>query len=133
MTLLSAILLVAQMAGPPAPEIPEKAEARTVRIGADGPEFDACGALGRIAGADTVQIVHAGPDDRADKVSQLDRRSFVWLCEAEGEWQGIVYPEGDFQDIADCRVSGPVAEPQGYEGPCRSGWVRARNIELLAG
>lgn len=133
MILVSAILLVAQMAGPPAPQVAETAAARDVRIGADGPEFDACGGLGRITGPDRVQIVRSAPDDRAGEVSQLDRRSFVWLCEAEGEWQGIVYPEGDYQDIADCRVSGPVAEPQGYEGPCRSGWVRARNIELLAG
>ena len=133
MTVLSAILLAAQMAGPPTPDMAERAAARTVLIGLDGPETDACSGLGRIAGADSVQIVRAGPDDRAAQVSELDRRSFVWLCEAAGEWQGIVYPEGEFQDIADCRVGSPVAEPRSYDGPCRSGWVRARNIELMAG
>lgn len=130
---LSAILLAAQMAGPPAPDMAETAAARAVLIGLDGPEFDACSSLGRISGAEPVQVVRDGPDDRAGPVSQLDRRSFVWLCEAAGEWQGIVYPEGEFQDIADCRVGSPVTEPRSYEGPCRAGWVRARNIELMAG
>ena len=133
MSIASAILLLAQVAGPPAPEVAATAEARAVRIGADGPELDACGGVGRIGGPDELLVVRSGPDDRAAEADRLERRSFVWLCDSTGEWQGIVYPSGEFQDIADCRVSGPVAQVQAYDGPCRSGWVRARNIELLTG
>ena len=37
------------------------------------------------------------------------------------------------QELGDCRVSRPVAEPVAYEGPCGWGWVKASSIELLAG
>ncbi|MCP5396779.1 MAG: hypothetical protein H6918_08610 [Sphingomonadaceae bacterium] len=122
------------MTGPPAPEIVQIAPSRAVMIGQDGPEFDACGGLGRIiSGAEDRLPVLSGPDQSAMVSGSLGRSTHVWLCEAEGEWQGIVYPSGEFQDVGDCRVSSPVAEPRAYDGPCQSGWVRARNIELLAG
>ncbi|MCB2089791.1 MAG: hypothetical protein KDD98_13330 [Sphingomonadaceae bacterium] len=122
------------VAGPPGPEIVEIAPKRAVTVGLDGPDMDACGGLGRIiSGADEHLPILSGPDQSAMVSGSLERRAFVWLCEAEGEWQGVVYPTGEYQDISDCRVSSPVAEPRTYDGPCQSGWVRARNIELLAG
>lgn len=128
----AALLLLAQF-GPPAPAAAATVPDHLPEIGVMGPEFDACGGVGRVSGADEVQIVRGAPSEQGSEVDRLDRRTLVWLCEADGEWQGIVYPSGQFQDIADCRVGSPVAEPREYDGPCKAGWLLARNLELLAG
>lgn len=102
-------------------------------VGADGPQSDACGGIGRVATLAPEVVVRARPDDDAGKKERLAPDTLVWLCENGGEWQGIVYPTGEFQDLGDCRVSSPVAEPEPYSGPCRSGWVPARELRLVAG
>jgi hypothetical protein len=108
-----------------------------VQVGHDGPAMDACGGVGRVIALDRDEMdalaVHTGPDDRNAHETALDEGTLVWLCEARGDWQGIVYPEGQYQDLGDCRVSSPVAQRQAYAGPCRSGWVLARYVQLVAG
>ena len=126
-------LALSPAAGPPAPEAETFAEPRAPMIGLDGPEFDACGGLGRIGGAYRKQAIRNAPSEKAKTSETLEKSTMVWLCEAEGDWQGIVYASGEFQDTGDCRVSSPVAEPRPYDGPCRMGWVLAKDVEFLAG
>jgi len=106
-------------------------------IGQDGPELDACGGIGSVSGRDSrgreTLAVLERPDEYARKKEDLPPRTLVWLCDAKGEWQGIVYPSGNFQELSDCRVSSPVAQPQAYGGPCKAGWVEARRLQLVAG
>lgn len=107
-------------------------------IGSDGPQLDACGGVGRVATLDTHLPVRERPDQYAQEKDRLPPATLVWLCDKnDGEngedWQGIVYPTGEHQDLGDCRVSSPVAAPEPYKGPCRSGWVLARNLRLVAG
>lgn len=95
--------------------------------------MDACGGVGLVGGYPDGALLRDGPSDDAREGEMLEPRSLVWLCDAQGEWQGIVYASGEFQDLSDCRVSGPVAEPEPYDGPCKHGWLRARQIQLVAG
>lgn len=112
-------------------------DAQAVMIGLDGSDMDACGGLGRTMAedfiGDSTLAVRSAPDENGEEVGSLPERSLVWLCEGAGPWQGIVYSDGEFQELGDCRVSAPVAEPQAYDGPCVSGWVPATSILLTAG
>ncbi len=109
---------------------PGAAAERVPIIGNDGPDMDACAGIARIFTMEELLSVYEEPDQYARKKGGLPTSTLVWLCEAEDEWQGIVYPTGEFQDLGDCRVSTPVAQPRAYEGPCEHGWVMASNLNL---
>ena len=107
-------------------------------IGSEGPTEDACIGVGTIFTLDEHLVVRERPDEYARQKDKLARATLVWICEkgaAESgeEWQGIVYPSGDIQKLGDCRVSRQVAAPEPYAGPCRYGWVAARNLRLVTG
>ena len=92
--------------------------------------LDACGASGRVIGS-SMQPVFAAPRPDAAQSDRLPAGRWVWLCDAvEDRWHGIVYPADPDQDGG---VSVPVARHQPYAGPCRSGWVRATDVALMAG
>ena len=133
MNIFLPLLLAAQTIGPPAPEAVPESEVRVPMIGLEGSAADACGGIARIATYEDEEVVRERPDDEARETDALPHRALVWLCEAEGEWQGIVYPSGDFQELGDCRVSRPIAESRPYDGPCRHGWVIADNLQLVTG
>ena len=132
MSLLPAILLTFQTIGPPAPEVAPESEARVPMIGLEGPATDACAGIARIATYEEDAPVRERPEAEALETDNLAHRTLVWLCEAEGAWQGIVYPSGEFQQLGDCRVSRPIAESRPYDGPCSHGWVLADNLHLVA-
>ncbi len=111
-------------------------------IGSEGPTEDACIGVGTIRTLDPDLPVRERPERYARQKDKLAPATLVWICEkcegvgidGEGEdWQGIVYPTGEFQELGDCRVSSPVVSPRPYDGPCRSGWVRASDIRLVTG
>lgn len=110
---------------------------RPVLVGRDGPELDACASVGRVTRPDPEKdsylSVYARPDDNGGEADRVAGGNLVWLCDSDGDWQGIVYPSGPWQDLGDCRVSSPQHAPGPYAGPCRQGWVQARNLELVAG
>ncbi len=113
--------------------LPAASEDRIPVVGGDGPESDACGGIGSVATYEDLLAVHSEPDEYSRQKAELPPRTLVWLCEGMEEWQGIVYPTGEFQDLGDCRVSSPVSEPRDYNGPCEHGWVLARSLQLVAG
>lgn len=106
-------------------------------VGRDGPDMDACGGVGRVSRVnptrDGLLPVFPQPSDQGRAKDRLVPDTLVWLCDAQGDWQGIVYAGDRFQELGDCRVSSPVAEPKPYDGPCRSGWVPARFLYVVAG
>lgn len=122
--------------GPPAP-VDNQYEGRAPIVGLEGPSSDACPGIGRISGFEARKgdfiRVRIDADEYAPTKDKIDLSTLVWLCEADKDWQGIVYPIGENQDLGDCRVSSalPVAEP--YDGPCQFGWVPAKYIDLVAG
>lgn len=109
---------------------------RVPQVGRDGPELDACGGVARVSRVnptgDGLLPVFPQPDDRVRPKDRLVPDTLVWLCDAQDAWQGIVYASGPFQELGDCRVSSPVAQPQAYSGPCRSGWVPAKFLFVVA-
>lgn len=104
-------------------------------IGRDGPEADGCGGIGQVSGLlprnAEFLVVRERPEDYGRKKGELLPRTLVWLCDARDDWQGIVYPTEENQELGDCRTSSPVAAPEPYSGPCASGWIPARHINLL--
>ncbi len=137
---LPGVLAALLLASPAQPQIMMDVAAPDVKIGKDGPEFDACGAIGVIiapeaasgSAPDTAEVFNSTQGWR----SRLDRLPVgreVWLCDTKAEWVGIVYPESAAGDLGDCGVASPVSVPQVYRGPCRSGWVLASRVQVVAG
>ena len=131
--LFAALALAHPLADGPATTVADRA----VMTGLDGADLDACGGVGRINAfglrEDEGRPLRAAPDGNAAKAGEVAGGALVWLCEGDGDWQGIVYPADDLQELGDCRVSSPLPAPEPYAGPCRSGWVEARHIQLIAG
>ena len=131
---LGLILLPFALAGSPALATEMQ---QVPQVGLEGPESDACVGVGRVSRANLSRDgrlpVYPMPTDESRAKDHLNSDTLVWLCEADGEWQGIVYASGDFQDLGDCRVSSPVTVPHAYAGPCKSGWVAAGSLHLVAG
>ncbi len=97
--------------------------------------MDACGGIGRVSsfdpGSDGSLPVRETPSPRGRQAGLLAPGTLVWLCDVEGDFQGIVYAEETYQDLGDCRVSRPIAQPEPYDGPCASGWVLAKRLQLV--
>ena len=132
--LLAAPLAVAALLGG-GPALAADGE-QVPQVGRDGPDMDACGGVGRVSRVnptgDGLLPVFPLPSDQIRPKDRLVPDTLVWLCDAQGDWQGIVYASGQFQELGDCRVSSPVAAPQAYSGPCRSGWVPAKFLYVVA-
>lgn len=116
---------------------------RPVRIGEGGPRFDACQAVGRVAGLRSNQLdVHIAPFDSAKSKDGLSVGQLVYICtrSIDQQWFGIVYDNAtalaDGENAAprtDCGVSSPVRSKRNYDGPCKSGWVESTFVKLVAG
>jgi hypothetical protein len=127
----TALALLAGAAGAAGP-------ARPVVIGKAGNDLDACLSTGEVTGlnpaGDNFLAVRAAPAVGARMIGRLGPRHMVHMCDdtPDGQWLGIVYSD-DPRGETVCEVGSPVARPQPYRGPCRSGWVAARHILLVAG
>ena len=111
-------------------------EAVPVRVGEQGPSFDACAAAGttrRVAAGDSL-AVRAAPFETAAETGRVpsDARFFVCSRSHDQKWFGIVWDESGTL-APGCGVSGPVTPRQAYQGPCRSGWVSSAFVKLISG
>ena len=106
----------------------QPAAARAVRVGNDGRQADACGALA----SPTAAPMNVHWTNRASSPVKAAVTGDVWVCETDGDWNGIVFPAAG-QSTDDCAVASPVASPREYQGPCRWGWVPTRAISVTAG
>ncbi|HSG33119.1 MAG TPA: hypothetical protein VLA37_01185, partial [Sphingomonadaceae bacterium] len=110
---------------------------RVPRIGLDGPELDACSSIGKVFNlyetGRPYLSVRSIPGNGSREKARLYPGVLVWMCESDGDWQGIVFASGNYQDLGDCRLGTPVAQPQAYDGPCLHGWVPGRYIDFVAG
>ncbi|RDV07264.1 integron [Sphingorhabdus pulchriflava] len=102
---------------------------------------DSCTSTGTIRtlrkNGDGFVSVRAAPDVAARELDRLKPGRPLWLCRDthRGDWVGIVYPVESEDDLmSECGVSDNAHDlPVPYSGPCRSGWVARRFIELSAG
>jgi hypothetical protein len=123
--------------------------AKPIRIGLSGPDLDACPAVGRVTGTnprgDHFLSVRRGPSVKATVRARLKPDASLIVCDAtpDRKWLGVIYTDidvlggGDVDSPAggdvDCGISSPIQRPRAYTGPCKSGWVSARFVEIIAG
>ena len=129
----TALAILTLLAAPAAAHAPD----RPVRVGLAGDDLDACLSDGMVANldprGDNFLAVRAAPGPRARMLARLGPQHPVQVCEeAPGGWLGIVYGPSA-TDRTDCGTGSPVPRPRAYRGPCRSGWVAARYISIVAG
>lgn len=113
----------------------------------DGKPIDQGGAWARIVGlkkgGDGFVSVRAAPSTRAAERDRLTADRLVYALGPERDWRrlgfvGVVYTEGgapeDFEERCGLAAPLPKAPPwtRVYDGPCRSGWIHARFVEVLA-
>jgi len=107
-----------------------QSQAQYVQVGGD--DMDACSSMGEVVGlkrnGDNFLAVRAGPGSTEAKLDEIHMGDAVFICDERNGWMGIVYGGG-----RGCGVSSPVVPRQTYMGPCRSGWVSARFVEVTAG
>ena len=128
---LAVVAIPFPLAGKPAalPNIP-------VTVGAKA-ELNACTSIGHGIAA---LIVRSAPSVSAHATVKLGRSHLVWICEQrdDAKWYGIVYgaagvSHGKNGVPPKCGVSTPITKPKTYRGPCKSGWVPADAVEMIAG
>lgn len=109
--------------------------AMPVIVGSDD-YLDACPSLGVVSGlkskGDGFLAVRSGASTKYALIDKLQNDQKVFICNTskDGNWYGVVYSQGD---VDDCGVTSPVYPAQPYKGKCKSGWVNAHWIKLLAG
>lgn len=117
---------------PPLPAMSEGAY--PVLVGGDELS-DACPSLGRVVGLDPkgdgFLSVREGPAPKERERDRLRSGASVTICDERGPWLGVVYSPN--AGSVDCGVSSPRSARVPYDGPCRSGWVHGRFIEIVAG
>lgn len=107
-------------------------------VGYDGPQMDACGTASKVvlvAGEEgDAAIVRSAPDVSAREVAQIAPGHMVVQCDYSDEnvWLGIVW-DPTSPESPSCGTGSPVVEVQEYVGTCHSGWIRADNLEMVAG
>jgi hypothetical protein len=126
---LALLCIAAQAPHPPRPAVP-------VMVGGDA-DYDACGAVLKVTGLNprgqNYLSLRSAPSPRGRDLARLRPGQMVWDCDKsrDGTWIGVVYsPPG--KDL-DCGVGTPIARPRPYRGPCASGWVSGKFLELVAG
>jgi len=104
-----------------------------VHIGGE-PGADACGGWGKVKGlnpaGDGFLAVRSGPGVRNAMIDKIHNGQQIWFCDQKGSWIGIVYSQSK---NTDCQVSSPIMPRKRYAGPCKSGWVHEKYVELTAG
>jgi hypothetical protein len=107
-----------------------------VRIGELGASFDACGtaATTRNTRAGAGLPVRAAPFDTAAESASIPAGARFFVCSRSHDqrWLGVVWNDAG-ELSAECGVSSPVTSRRDYPGPCRSGWVQAAFVKLIAG
>ncbi len=107
------------------------------RIGLAGDDLDACLSVGQVSGldprGDNFLAVRAEPSAQGREKDRLGPGRWIWLCDEAGDWLGVVYSADPDDKPGDCEVGSPVASVRPYAGPCRSGWVHSRYVEVIAG
>jgi hypothetical protein len=110
---------------------------RIPRIGLAGDDLDACLSVGQVTGlnprGENFLAVRAEPKAGAREKDRLGPGRWLWLCDEDGEWIGVVYSDDPHEEPGDCGVGSPVESVRPYDGECRYGWVHSRYVTVIAG
>ena len=127
----------AETSEPSIPE-PEPAPVRAVKVGTQGPNVSACKGLGYVAnlpetgGINDFLAVRHAPTTRGEQIDKLGNGHPIVLCDQNesGSWIGIVYENSRNARVARCGAVQKVASARPYDGPCQSGWVYSKYVEV---
>lgn len=117
---------------------PSAAVAQSVPVMVGGEaDWDACGGVGRVVNldpkGDNFLSMRAGPGGKYREVTRLGpHERYLYMCDERGPWIGIVLG-GGAAGRSGCGVMESIERRQAYKGPCLSGWVHRRYVELYAG
>jgi hypothetical protein len=95
---------------------------------------DACGTYAQVVnlGKDPSEFlaVRNAPNIKATRTDKLSEGQFMWICDEQKDWYGVVYTK---EDRDDCGVSSVVMQRKAYAGPCKAGWVNKKYVKIVAG
>jgi hypothetical protein len=99
-----------------------------------GTELDACGSLAEVKGLDAAGdnflSVRSGPAATFREIDRLKAGDRVIICGEKGVWYAAVYP---WSSGRDCKVGTRWPKRAAYTGPCKSGWIHSKFVEIIAG
>ena len=105
-----------------------------VPIMVGGTELDACGSLAEVKGldptGDNFLSVRSGPGATFREIDRLKAKEHVIICGEKGVWYAAIYP---WSNKNDCKVGTPWPKRAVYTGPCKSGWIHSKFVEIIAG
>jgi len=124
----------------PTENTPVQAAKRAVRIGTRGAGETACQAVAVVAnlpgtgGVNDFLAVREAPTTRGTQVDKLGTGHPVVVCDqnSNGRWIGVVYQNDGMPPRGRCGVVDPVASTRDYSGPCQSGWVYSKYLDVVA-
>lgn len=138
--LLGLVLAAPLQAGQVAPEI-----VTVTPVVLDGKEIFPGGAVSQIVGlkkgGDGFVSVRAAPSVKADEIGRLTQGRFVIATDrvkrgTEAGFVGVIYDQDDKSEkplIETCGLrETPPYDNGPYRGPCKSGWVAQRFVQVLA-
>jgi len=122
-----------------APASPPPTSKRAVRIGTRGAGQTACQAVAVVAnlpgtgGVNDFLAVREAPTTRGTQIDKLGAGHPVVVCDQNdsGSWIGVVYQNDGLPPRGRCGVVDPVASARNYSGPCQSGWVYSKYLEVV--
>jgi hypothetical protein len=105
-----------------------------VPIMVGGTELDACGSIAVVKGldpaGDNFLSVRSGPGAGYREIDRLKTKDNVIICGEKGVWFAAIYP---WTNKNDCKVGTPWPKRAPYTGPCKSGWIHSKFVEIIAG
>ena len=129
------IMAAALLCAPAQASAPE-VHGRAVMVGGEA-ELDACATtlkvIGRNPQGEVWLAVRSSPSISAPQILRLRTGNLVYGCDSsrDGVWVGVVVYSANPE--RNCGVSSRILRRQAYRGPCVSGWVARRRLELVAG
>ena len=105
-----------------------------VPIVVGGTQLDACGSIAAVKGldpaGDNFLSVRSGPGAAYREIDRLKAKEHVIICGEKGVWYAAIYP---WSNKNDCKVGTPWPKRAVYTGPCKSGWIHSKFVEIIAG
>ena len=93
---------------------------------------DACGGVGLVVSSIVDRVtIFSSPALGSSEIGEVEIGSRVLLCDESEDWYGVVVLEKGLECIS--YQEEETSRTTVYLGPCVSGWIEKRFVELFAG
>ena len=113
---------------------PLTAQSQPVRIHPDDGFGDLCGGA-RVRplnkNGDDFLSVRESPSSGSREIDRVHTGDLMISCDRskDSNWIGVIYAKTENQDKV-CRINNTTQRAIAYRGPCKSGWVSAKYVDL---